>query len=141
MEARNFEKDCPDGISITIPNPENMYHFEASIIGPEDTPLEGGVFFLNVDCPKDYPQKPPKVVFITKTYHPNITEDGEICIPVLKEEWSPAVKLWQVLLAIRELLVEPGTESPLRGDVFEVFTHDRAKYDETVREYVNKYAS
>ena len=46
-----------------------------------------------------------------------------------------------VMTAIRELLVEPGTESPLRGDVAELYTRDRSKYDETVREYVNKYAS
>ena len=141
MEARSFEKDCPDGISLNLVNPEDPFTFEGTIMGPEDTPLEGGIFFLRIECPRDYPQKPPKVKFTTKTYHPNITEDGEICIPILKEEWTPAVRLWQVMTAIRELLVEPGTESPLRGDVAELYTRDRSKYDETVREYVNKYAS
>jgi ubiquitin-conjugating enzyme E2 D/E len=56
-----------------------------------DSPYSGGVFFLEITFPVDYPFKPPKVAFKTKIYHPNINANGSICLDILKEQWSPAL--------------------------------------------------
>ena len=62
-------------------------------MGPPDSPYSGGVFFLNITFPTDYPFKPPKVQFITKIYHPNINANGSICLDILRDQWSPALTI------------------------------------------------
>ena len=58
-----------------------------------DSPYSGGVFFLSITFPTDYPFKPPKVSFTTKIYHPNINANGSICLDILRDQWSPALTI------------------------------------------------
>jgi ubiquitin-conjugating enzyme E2 D len=62
-------------------------------MGPEESPYTGGVFFLNIHFPTDYPFKPPKISFVTRIYHPNINSNGGICLDILKDQWSPALTI------------------------------------------------
>ena len=55
--------------------------------------LQGGVFFLTIHFPTDYPFKPPKVAFTTRIYHPNINSNGSICLDILRSQWSPALTI------------------------------------------------
>lgn len=43
-----------------------------------------GIFKLEVFLPDDYPMVPPKIRFLTKIYHPNIDEQGRVCLDVLQ---------------------------------------------------------
>ena len=58
-----------------------------------DSPYAGGVFFLQIQFPTDYPFKPPKVHFTTRIYHPNINANGSICLDILRDQWSPALTI------------------------------------------------
>ena len=118
----------------------DLFLWKAIIIGPEGTPFSGGTFCAHIKFPTDYPFKPPKITFNTKIYHPNISEQGSICLDILSSQWSPALTITKVLLSLSSLLTDPNPDDPLVGDVARVYKKDRKKYEKTAREYTLKYA-
>ena len=139
-ETKKLESDPIVGI-YAIPVPENPRYFNVSISGPKDSPYEGGLFKLQLYLPEEYPMVPPKCLFMTKIYHPNIDFLGRICLDILKSNWSPALQIRAVLLSIQSLLNEPNTADPLNEKVNEHWLRDRKDAEKTAREWTLKYAS
>ncbi|KAK3781492.1 hypothetical protein RRG08_054832 [Elysia crispata] len=138
-ELQDLGKDPPCNCSAG-PVGDDMFHWQATIMGPTDSPYHGGVFFLTITFPSDYPFKPPKVTFSTKIYHPNINSQGGICLDILKNQWSPALTISKVLLSICSLLTDPNPDDPLVPDIARTFKTDRNEYNRLAKEWTTKYA-
>ena len=138
-ELAEITKEPPTNISAG-PVEGDFYHWQATIVGPSDSAYQGGLFFLNIHFPVDYPFKSPKVTFITKIYHPNINSNGAICLDILKEHWSPALTISKVLLSISSLLTDPNPEDPLVLDIANLYKNDRQKYYQNAKDWTNKFA-
>ena len=110
-------------------------------MGPEDSPYQGGVFFLNIQFPPDYPFQPPKVTFQTRIYHPNINSNGSICLDILKDQWSPALTISKVLLSISSLLTDPNPDDPLTPEIANIYKTNIDQYNNTAREWTQRYAT
>ncbi|XP_042062460.1 ubiquitin-conjugating enzyme E2 11-like isoform X1 [Salvia splendens] len=141
-ELKDLQKDPPSActadqhVAITWhagPVGEDMFHWQATIMGPPDSPYSGGVFLVNIHFPPDYPFKPPKISFKTKVYHPNINSNGSVCLDILKEQWSPALTLSKVLLSICSLLTDPNPNDPLVPEIAKIYESDRTKYENTAQ--------
>jgi ubiquitin-conjugating enzyme E2 D/E len=104
-ELKDLQRDPPTSCSAG-PVAEDMFHWQATIIGPPDSPYAGGVFLVTIHFPPDYPFKPPKVAFRTKVFHPNINSNGSICLDILKEQWSPALTISKVCLSAPSCLFQ-----------------------------------
>merc|ERR1711976_217491 len=119
-ETQRLLSEPAPGISAS-PSEDNMRYFHVVILGPEQSPYEGGVFKLELFLPEEYPMAAPKVRFLTKIYHPNIDKLGRICLDILKDKWSPALQIRTVLLSIQALLSAPNPDDPLANDVAELW--------------------
>uniref|UniRef100_T1KGY1 E2 ubiquitin-conjugating enzyme n=2 Tax=Tetranychus urticae TaxID=32264 RepID=T1KGY1_TETUR len=138
-ELEDLKRDPPAQCSAG-PVGDDLFHWQATIMGPPDSPYQGGVFFLTIHFPTDYPFKPPKVAFTTRIYHPNINSNGSICLDILRSQWSPALTISKVLLSICSLLCDPNPDDPLVPEIAKVYKTDREKYNEMGREWTRKYA-
>jgi len=146
-EIKRLNKELAElrnnGISNISAGPinDNMFEWEAVIIGPVDTPYEGGIFKLNISIPTNYPFKPPIIIFTTRIYHPNISPSGSICLDILKNQWSPALTISKTLLSICSLLSDPNPNDPLVPDIANIFKTDIEMYNKTAREWTLTYAT
>jgi ubiquitin-conjugating enzyme E2 D/E len=140
-EISDIEKDtdAATNCSAGVQNGD-LFKWQATIIGPEETPYEGGVFSLDISFPADYPFKPPKITFETKIYHPNINANGGICLDILKDQWSPALNTIKVLLSICSLLADPNPNDPLVPEIAQLYKTNKPEFNRRAKEYTQKYA-
>ena len=139
-ELIDFNKSPPENFYITPKSETELYDLDAGFIGPNNSPYEGGLFKLHILYPTDYPFKPPKCIFLTKIYHPNINSKGEIFMDVLRDQWSPALTIEKILLSISSLLTDPNFEYPLVYENEHMKRLNRNQYECTAREWTKKYA-
>ncbi|XP_072051338.1 ubiquitin-conjugating enzyme E2 2-like [Amphiura filiformis] len=140
-ELEDLNRDPPAQCSAGPVDDHDFFHWQATIMGPKDSPYQGGVFFLNIQFPTDYPFKPPKVSFTTKIYHPNINSNGSICLDILRSQWSPALTISKVLLSICSLLDDPNPDDPLVPEIARIYKTARPRYVSLAKEWTNKYAT
>lgn len=72
---------------------------------------------------------------MTRIYHLNINSLGQICLDILKNQWSPILTTNKVLLSICSLLSEPNAEDPLEIEIANVMKNDYNKFKQNVKEY------
>ncbi|XP_075214125.1 ubiquitin-conjugating enzyme E2 L5-like [Lycorma delicatula] len=111
------------------------------IIVPEKPPYNKGAFKIEINFPVEYPFKPPKLYFHTKIYHPNIDQNGYVCLPLLTaEHWKPATKVEQIINAIISLVNDPDPYNPLQHDIAEEMLSDHRKFMITAEAFTVKNA-
>ena len=124
-----------------------------SIVGPKDTPYEGGFFNILVVFPPNYPKKPPEVCFLTPIYHVNINHRApsspgsqqlrHVCISVLNW-WNPEYRMREVFTNIFALFYIHQSNCPHCPDELDKdkeFMNNRELYEKKVKYFTQKYAN
>merc|ERR1719461_1359736 len=136
-DFRRLQNDPPHGISAS-PLQDNIMQWDAVIFGPDDSEFEGGTFKLSMAFSEDYPNKAPKVKFITKMFHPNIYANGAICLDILQHNWSPIYDISAILTSIQSLLTDPNPNSPANVEAAKLYQENRREYDRRVQACVEE---
>lgn len=140
-DLEEIKKDPMPHISAG-PVGDDLYHWTGCVIGPQKTPYEGGVFKVDILFPADYPFKPPKIKFITKIFHPNISTTGAICVSILKDDgWSPSLSISKVLLSIVSLLDDINADDPLVPEIAILYKKNINEFKKQAASWTKKYAN
>mmetsp|Transcript_85150 Transcript_85150/g.237666 ORF Transcript_85150/g.237666 Transcript_85150/m.237666 type:complete len:205 (-) Transcript_85150:239-853(-) len=138
-ELERMRAEPVTGIDAS-PRGSDMLSWRARIAGPEGGPYDGGAFELDVALSSKYPLEPPKVKFKTQIFHPNVSNTGEICLDILKTQWSPALTLQKVLLSVTALLSDPNFGDPLNASAAALHRQSQANYEAKCREMTRQFA-
>lgn len=160
-EFRELAQSEDSGFSVGLEG-DDWFRWRVCFQGPVDTPYEGGVFVAILRFPRDYPNSPPEMQFITEMWHPNSTPqavfpDGRVCISILHppgvdqfnqlesadERWRPILGVESVLLSVTSMLNDPNPNSPANIEASVQFTqvqyrNNRSEYTRKVRRLAQK---
>jgi ubiquitin-protein ligase len=102
-EFKELKINPPEGFNVELVD-DDVFVWEVGIFGTPETIYEGAYLKAILHFPSNYPFSPFKMTFITEMWHPNVFEDGKVCISILhppgedplntferpEERWSPA---------------------------------------------------
>jgi len=150
-QLQELNKNPVEGFSAGIIEESDIYKWVVMVIGPPDTPYEGGFFKCHLLFPKDYPVKPPKLKFVSEIWHPNIDKDGLVCISILheagddnfgyesaSERWLPVHTVETIMLSVISMLADPNDESPANVDAAVEWRNDFPGFRKRVLRCVRK---
>ncbi|XP_076816665.1 ubiquitin-conjugating enzyme E2 R2-like isoform X2 [Clavelina lepadiformis] len=154
-EFKKLQQQPVEGFTIGLVDDSDIFQWKVGLYGPPDTLYAGGYFRAIMKFSHDYPYSPPTFRFITKMFHSNIYENGEVCISILhspvndpqsgelpSERWNPTQSVRTILLSVISLLNEPNTYSPANVDASVMYRRWKEskgrdkEYEEIIRKQV-----
>jgi ubiquitin-conjugating enzyme E2 G1 len=149
-QFRELSRNPPDGISVGLDDEDNIFKWDMMIIGPPDTLYEEGFFKATLEFPRDFPNMPPVMRFTSTMWHPNIYEDGKVCISILHPpgedafnasetsdmRWRPIHGVESIIVSVISMLSDPNDDSPANIDAAVMWRNDRKEFKRRVREIV-----
>ncbi|EDL40056.1 NEDD8-conjugating enzyme UBE2F isoform X2 [Peromyscus eremicus] len=131
---------------VHFPDPNKLHCFQLTV-SPDEGYYQGGKFQFETEVPDAYNMVPPKVKCLTKIWHPNITETGEICLSLLREHsidgtgWAPTRTLKDVVWGLNSLFTDLlNFDDPLNIEAAEHHLRDKEDFRDKVDEYIKRYA-
>ena len=135
------------GIVVGMPDSNNPYLWQCTMLGPTDTSFAGGLFYLKIIFPIDYPSKAPEVLFVTPIYHVNVNHIkqptcplGHICISTLNF-WNPDTRVREILTNIFALFYMGNPQSPYGTDRQSEMMNTPQIFEQKIKYFTNKYAN
>eukprot|EP01065_Artemidia_motanka_P021159 TRINITY_DN2526_c0_g1_i1.p2 TRINITY_DN2526_c0_g1~~TRINITY_DN2526_c0_g1_i1.p2 ORF type:complete len:286 (+),score=115.99 TRINITY_DN2526_c0_g1_i1:70-858(+) len=133
----------------------DLMKWDVYLLGPDQTPYEGGCFRAALSFTEEFPMKPPELRFISEFWHPNVYPDGVVCISILHPpgvdslnalesasmRWTPVQSLEKVLLSVISMIADPDPSeagAPANVDALVEWRRNRTEYVARVRKLVEK---
>lgn len=120
-------------MTLSFPNPKVVSHMNLIIKPAEGSYWHKGAYEFTIDVDEsEYPYQPPKIHCNTPVFHPNIDKLGNVCLNILRADWTPILTLIQIINGLIFLFIEPNPTDPLNLEAAEVMRNDKAKFKQIV---------
>lgn len=142
-ERRNWRKDHPHRFvakpDTLADGSTNLMRWTCTVPGREGTIWAPGEYTVKLRFTSDYPTKPPICAFEPKIFHPNVYDDGRICLNIINDPaaggaWTPCITIKQILLGVQRLLEEPNNNSAASYEAHRIFAQDQKQYVARVKQ-------
>lgn len=138
-ELEDLLKELPPYLHQLSSDEANVLVWHMLLL-PDQLPYRLKAFHLRMDFPREYPLMPPTLRFTTKIYHPNISEDGLVCLPLIStENWKPYTKAYQVLEALSILVNRPNLDEPVRLELADLLTQHPEMFRQRAEEFTLEF--
>ncbi|OII77107.1 ubiquitin-conjugating enzyme family protein [Cryptosporidium andersoni] len=115
----------------------SKYRCFSVYITPQEGYWKNRCIEFNFKIPLGYPHIAPKVKCLTKLFHPNIDENGNICLNCLREDWKPILSITIIICGLLNLLIEPSTTDPLNKEAADIININPILFQETNNKLFN----
>lgn len=150
-QLKQIMKEPSGFFHVELKDESNLFEWIVYISGPQGTPYEGGIFKALLTFPNYYPYEPPKLKFLSEFWHPNVYENGNVCISILhppgedemsgerpEERWLPIHTPETILLSVISMLADPNCSSPANVDASVEYRDKPVIFAKRVKSLVDK---
>lgn len=162
-ERKAWRKDHPKDFwarPTTKPDgSQDLLNWRCGIPGREGTIWAEGVYTVHIEFPSKpnilracwqtnprrdaggYPIDPPKVMFSPPIYHPNVFDNGQVCLSILKTggDYKPSISLKELLVVLQDLLTTPNNDDPAQRAASQDYRNNMATYERKVKAQALKF--
>ena len=119
-------------IILKIPNPTNIFNLKL-ILKPESPSFWADLIIeFTVEIRHDYPFKSPYLICLNPPFHPNISEDGKVCLSLVREDWKPVYTLNEIAQSLLSLFYCFGVEDPLNRESAKCFQENEELFKQKI---------
>lgn len=127
-------------VTVTTPDPNDIQTIHVRIV-PVGGIWKGGKFDFVFSIPDEWPHQRPSVKMITKIWHPNISEDGNVCLNILRDNYTPCMTISALIVGLQFLFTPEGVNpnSPLNTDAALQYIQNFEAFKLKAEEYMEKF--
>lgn len=89
---------------------------------------EGRVLHFVLKVPHEYPFKPPRLVCTDSVFHPNVDEDGVVCMEILRLGWTPGHGLENIFVNLYVIFIEVSGDDALNTAAGDLLKSDYERF-------------
>ena len=125
----------------------NIYRWKITLLGPRETPYEKALFYAEVIFPKLYQEEPPKIIFKTPIYHPNVNmekssnnlELGQVAFKAINE-WKNSYNIKDALTRLYTIFYYPNLDLVYSLEIAKEYKENLDLFEKKAKYFTKKYA-
>jgi ubiquitin-conjugating enzyme E2 D/E len=129
------------GCTVGLIEDNNLFRWRTTLFGAEDSLHKGGIFRIELNFPDDYPQKGPRIRFLTPIYHLNISPKGDIYPNFIVNDWNQSITVKEILIKLFTIFYLQNPLNPIGTfEKAKEYIEKRSLFESKAKYFTHKYA-